>query len=223
MEAGPYDLVIFDNDGVLVDSERLAVRIDVEVLGEMGWVLTEEEVIERFVGRPHAHMTEQLALYLGRELPADWGEVFSKRYFSVFEAELTTVPGVVEAVDAIAAMVPAICVASSSSHRHLRFALGLTGLYERFEGRIFSARDVAQGKPAPDVFLHAAASMGVAPSRCAVVEDSVPGVTAGLAAGMSVYAFCGGVTPGSVLGAVDERVICFDDMADLPALLLKTA
>ena len=223
MEAGPYDLAIFDCDGVLVDSERLAVRVDVEVLGEMGWVLSEEEVVARFVGRPHAHMAEQLALYLGRELPAGWEETFGHRYISVFEAELTPVPGVVEAVDAIAAAVSATCVASSSSHRHLRFALGLTGLYERFEGRIFSAHDVAQGKPAPDVFLHAASTMGVAPSRCAVVEDSVPGVTAGLAAGMSVYAYCGGVTPGSLLGAVDERVICFDDMADLPTLLLKTA
>jgi HAD superfamily hydrolase (TIGR01509 family) len=222
MEAGPYDLVIFDNDGVLVDSERLAVRVDVEVLGEMGWVLTEEEVVARFVGRPHAHMTEQLALYLGRELPADWGEEFAKRYFSVFEAELAPVPGVVEAVDAIAAAT-ATCVASSSSHRHLRFALSLTGLLERFEGRIFSAHDVARGKPAPDVFLHAASSMGVPPERCAVVEDSAPGVIAGLAAGMSVYAFCGGVTHGSVLGAIDERVICFDDMADLPALLLERA
>lgn len=211
--APPYELVIFDCDGVLVDSERLAVRIDVEVLGEMGWTLTEDEVVERFVGRPHAYMTEQLALHLGRDVPDDWAVLVRQRYIEVYEADLVAVPGIVEALDAIT--LPN-CVASSSSHRHLRHALGLTGLYERFEGRIFSAHDVPHGKPAPDVFLHAAAEMGVEPSRCAVVEDSAAGVQAGIAAGMDVYAFCGGVTPRERL---DHGAKLFDEMAELPALL----
>ena len=110
-----------------------------------------------------------------------------------------------------------VCVASSGTHERMRFTLGLTGLWDRFEGRIFSVEDVAEGKPAPDIFLHAAANMDVTPSRCAVVEDSVSGVVAGLAAGMTVFAFAGGVTDAGQL-AVGDAVV-FGDMRELPALL----
>jgi HAD superfamily hydrolase (TIGR01509 family) len=109
------------------------------------------------------------------------------------------------------------CVASSGSHERIRFTLGLTGLFDRFEGRIFSVDDVSQGKPAPDIFLHAAEKMGTPPDRCAVIEDSISGVTAGLAAGMAVFAFAGGVT-GSAQLSIDNAVI-FEDMRNLPAAL----
>jgi HAD superfamily hydrolase (TIGR01509 family) len=210
----PYELVIFDCDGVLVDSERLAVRIEVEILATMGLLLSESEVIDRFVGRSDEYMRQELSTLLGRELPADWDAEFSHLYRSTFEAELKPVPGIRAALDRITTPT---CVASSGTHHKMQFTLGLTGLYERFEGRIFSATEVARGKPAPDLFLHAARQMDVVPERCAVVEDSAPGVEAALAAGMDVFGYAGGVTPAAKLDR--PGVTVFDDMAELPPLL----
>jgi HAD superfamily hydrolase (TIGR01509 family) len=210
---GP-DLVIFDCDGVLVDSERIAVRIDALVLAELGWPLSEQEVIERFVGRPEAYMVEQIELALGRELAADWDAAYRPLYREAFEAELEPVDGVIEALDGIPAPT---CVASSSSHERLRHTLGLTGLLERFDGRIFSADDVRNGKPAPDLFLHAAATLGADPARCAVVEDSRYGVEAARAAGMRAFGYAGGLTAADRLAGPATTV--FDDMRELPALL----
>jgi HAD superfamily hydrolase (TIGR01509 family) len=212
--AGPLELVVFDCDGVLVDSEKIAVRIDVLMLADLGWPLTQDEVVERFVGRSFADMGADIAAHLGHPLPADWDAPYRQLYRDAFDAELTAVDGVVEALDALTAPV---CVASSTSHRGLRHTLGLTGLYDRFAGRIFSAADVARGKPAPDLFLHAARSLGVDPARCAVVEDSPYGVAAARAAGMRAYGYCGGLTPAHRLEGPGTTV--FDDMRKLPALL----
>jgi HAD superfamily hydrolase (TIGR01509 family) len=209
-----FDLVIFDCDGVLVDSERIAVRVDVEVLGRMGWTLTEAEVIERFVGRSEADMVADIAAQLGRRLEPGWDEQFVPLYRDALAAELEPVDGIVEALDAIATPT---CVASSSSHERLRFTLGLTGLLDRFDGRIFSATEVANGKPAPDLFLHAAAMLGVAPQRCAVVEDSRYGVEAARAAGMRAFGYAGGLTTADRLAGPATTV--FHDMRELPALL----
>jgi HAD superfamily hydrolase (TIGR01509 family) len=208
----PFDLVIFDCDGVLVDSERLAIRTEVEILTGLGWPLTEADIVERFVGRSAAHMQGEIERHLGRSI--DWEAEFEVHYRSEFERELAPVPGVVAALDHIA--IPN-CVASSGSHERMRFTLGLTGLFARFEGRIFSVDDVARGKPAPDIFLYAAAQMGTPPDRCAVIEDSISGVTAGLAAGMTVFAFAGGVTGSAQLST--DGAIVFEDMRDLPGLL----
>ena len=209
-----FDLVIFDCDGVLVDSERLAVRTEAEILSGLGWPLTESDIVERFVGRSAGHMHREIERHLGRDI--DWESEFEPRYREVFERELAAVPGVIEALEEITTPV---CVASSGSHVKMQFTLGRTGLLDRFEGRIFSADDVANGKPAPDVFLLAAERMGAKPERCAVVEDSVSGVTAGLAAGMAVFAFAGGVTRAELL-AIGDAVV-FEDMRDLPAFLLR--
>lgn len=209
-----FDLVIFDCDGVLVDSERLAIRTEAEILFGLGWPLSESEIVERFVGRSAAYMHEQIERHLGRSL--DWEIEFERRYQEVFERELVAVSGVVEALDRIP--VPT-CVASSGSHQKMEFTLGITGLFERFRGRIFSADEVEHGKPSPDVFLLAARKMGVSPMRCAVIEDSISGVTAGLAAQMAVFAFAGGVTNETQL-ALDGAVV-FDDMAVLPRLLTE--
>jgi HAD superfamily hydrolase (TIGR01509 family) len=196
----PYDLVVFDCDGVLVDSERLAVRIEAQALTALGWAIEEHEVIERFVGRSHADMTRDIVSYLGRELPDNWDAELDVLYRATFEAELEPVPGIAAALSHITTPT---CVASSSGHDHLRFALGHTGLLDHFDGRIFSASEVERGKPAPDLFLHAARRMGADPARCAVVEDSAPGVAAAVAAGMDAYAFAGGVTPAAKLGFAD--------------------
>ena len=212
--AAPLELVIFDCDGVLVDSERLAVRIDVRVLGELGWVLTEQEVIERFMGRSHEYMVAEIEAYLGRKLASDWEDPFQPLYREAFAAELAPVAGVVEALDRITLRT---CVASSGSHDKMRYTLGLTGLYDRFAGRIFSASEVPRGKPAPDLFLHAAKRMGVDPAACAVVEDSRFGVEAARAAGMLALGYAGGLTPAETLRG--PGTIVFSDMRDLPRLL----
>jgi HAD superfamily hydrolase (TIGR01509 family) len=209
---GQFDLVIFDCDGVLVDSERLAVRTEAEILGRLGWPLTEAEIIERFVGRSATFMQSEIEAHLGR--PLDWETEFEIRYGDVFARELLPVAGIEEALARIATPT---CVASSGSHEKMRFTLGMTGLLSRFAGRIFSVDEVENGKPAPDIFLHAARIMRVPAERCAVVEDSVSGVTAGLAAGMAVFAFAGGVTDAARLAIGSATV--FADMRTLPALL----
>jgi HAD superfamily hydrolase (TIGR01509 family) len=221
-DARPYDqwptpeLVIFDCDGVLVDSEKLAVKVDAFVLAAVGWPLSEAEIVERFVGRSYRDMTAAIEEHLGRPLPPGWDAPFRHLYRETFDADLTEVDGVTEALDALT--LPS-CVASSSSHEGLRHTLGLTGLYERFEGRIFSATEVEHGKPAPDLFLHAARTLDVEPARCVVVEDSRYGVTAARAAGMRAYGYCGGLTPAAWLEGPNTTV--FNDMRNLPALLTR--
>jgi len=210
----PLELVIFDCDGVLVDSERLAVRIDVRVLGELGWIMTEQEVVERFMGRTHEYMVSEIEAFLGRPLAPDWEDPFHQLYRDAFAAELQPVEGVVDALDRIT--LPT-CVASSGTHEKIRFTLGLTNLYDRFAGRIFSASEVARGKPAPDLFLHAAKRMGVDPAACAVVEDSRYGVEAARAAGMLALGFAGGLTAAEHLQG--PGTIVFTEMRELPSLL----
>jgi HAD superfamily hydrolase (TIGR01509 family) len=210
----PVELVIFDCDGVLIDSERLTIKADVAMLHELGWPLSEAEVIERFVGRSDRETAAAIEAHLGRKLPNGWEEQAKRRYRSVFAAELVPVPGVVGALEAIS--LPT-CIASSGSHEHLRYTLGLTGLYERFAGRIFSAEEVAAGKPAPDLFLHAAERMATAPTECVVVEDSRAGVQGARAAGMRVLAYAGGLTPAELLNGPDT--IVFEDMRELPRLI----
>jgi HAD superfamily hydrolase (TIGR01509 family) len=212
--AARVELVILDCDGVLIDSERLAVKVDVQVLRELGWPLSEAEVIERFVGRSDRDTQAAIEAHLGHPLPAGWDQRFKPLYEEAFEAALAPVEGVLGALDRIA--VPT-CVASSGTHEYLRYTLGLTGLYDRFAGRIFSAEDVANGKPAPDLFLRAAEQMGAKPQACVVVEDSRSGVEAARAAEMRTLAFAGGLTPAELLEGPDT--IVFENMRDLPRLL----
>jgi HAD superfamily hydrolase (TIGR01509 family) len=209
---GDIGLVMFDCDGVLVDSERLTVRTEAEILSGLGWQLSESEIIERFVGRSARYMQGEIERHLGRTV--DWNLEFEVRYREGFERELVAVEGVIDALDRID--LP-ICVASSGSHTKIRFSLGLVGILDRFGDRIFSVDDVERGKPAPDIFLYAADQMGFEPSRCAVVEDSVSGVTAALAADMRVFAFAGGVTSESKLSLDGASVFCH--MRELPGLI----
>jgi HAD superfamily hydrolase (TIGR01509 family) len=196
---------------VLVDSERLAVEAESELLTELGWPLTPEEVADLFLGRTDEYMRGVIEERLP-DLPADWEQRFEKRYLEA-HARLQPVDGVVEALDRIPLQT---CVASSGTHEKMRRTLGATGLFERFEGRIFSATEVEHGKPAPDLFLHAAKQMGVEPAACAVVEDSPFGVEAAHAAGMQVFAYAGGVMTATRLRDAD---VVFDEMRALPGLI----
>jgi HAD superfamily hydrolase (TIGR01509 family) len=210
-----FDLVVFDCDGVLVDSEILSVEVDKRILAaEFGWHLTTEEIVDRFLGTSSATFTAHVEEHVGHRLPDDWHAKYAPWFHEAFESSLESVAGIEAALDAISA---ATCVASSGSHEKIRKTLGLTGLLPRFDGRIFSATEVAHGKPAPDIFLLAAERMGVAPDRCVVIEDSKYGVRAALAAGMHAFGYAGGLTPAEWLEA--EGATVFTSMADLPALL----
>ena len=208
------ELVIFDCDGVLVDSERLSVRVDRVFLERLGWPMEEEEIVERWVGRSDADMRAEIEAHIGHTIPADVDEEFDRLYRETFASELAPVDGIREALDRIST---ARCVASSGDHEKIRRNLTLTGLAAYFGDRIFSATDVARGKPAPDLFLHAAAQLGAEPSRCAVVEDSTFGVEAALAAGMRAFGYAGGVTAADRLAR--PGVVVFTEMRDLPDLL----
>lgn len=210
----PIDLVVFDCDGVLVDSEKLTIEVDRWVLADLGWSLSHDEILHRFVGRSSAHFRAEIEAHLGRLLPDDWEAPYQPWYLDAFAAELTAVAGIETALDEISTMT---CVASSGSHAKIRRTLGQTGLLPRFEGRIFSADDVANGKPAPDLFLHAAERLGVSPDRCVVVEDSRFGVRAAIASGMRVLGYAGGLTPADWLER--EGAIVFTDMRELPELV----
>jgi HAD superfamily hydrolase (TIGR01509 family) len=211
-----FDLIIFDCDGVLVDSERLSIRLDAVLLKRLGWPMSESEIVERFVGRTDASIRAEIEAHLGRDIGPEY-EAFSDEYVRVFAAELRPVDGIVAALDAVVAMGYPVCVASSGDQAKIRRNLATTGLLDRFDGRIFSADDVTRGKPAPDLFLHAAATMGVPPNRCAVVEDSRHGVVAARAAGMWVFGYAGGVTPAAALEG--PTTIVFRDMRDLARLV----
>jgi len=210
----PKTLIIFDCDGVLVDSEVLAIAVDELVLADLGWSMGRDEIIARFVGRSEEHFVTVVEDHLGRSLPTDWADSYQHLYRDSFRQNLRPVAGIVEALDSITFP---ICVASNGSHEKMEFTLGLTGLIPRFEGRIFSASDVARGKPAPDLFLHAADVLGYAPSDCVVVEDSLAGVQAALASNMRVIAYAGGIFPRGLLN--ENGVVIIDDMLELPHAL----
>jgi HAD superfamily hydrolase (TIGR01509 family) len=199
--------VIFDCDGVLVDSEPTSNRVLAEVLTEIGLPTTTEESMAAFMGKSWVSILEILEERLGGPPPADLTAIYRERCDAAL-ANVQPVDGIVEVLDTLD--LPS-CVASSGPHAKMAVTLGATGLLERFEGRIFSAADLehGRGKPAPDLFLHAAREMGFDPATTAVVEDSGPGCEAGRAAGMRVFSYRFDA----------EGATRFDEMRDLPALL----
>lgn len=210
-------LVVFDCDGVLVDSERLAVEIDVRAIAELGWPITRDEVIERHLGRSEADALADIESVIGRPVPADWIQRWGEVYGTVFDTELEAVPGVAQALARLVAEGWLVCVATSGRRERTWRKLRRCGLDGWFtDEQIFTAADVSVGKPAPDLFLLAAAQMGVPPARCVVVEDSHHGVAAALAAGMPCVGFVGAVSrPGQVDGAA---VTLVDELSGLPAV-----
>ena len=217
-DPGPPQLVVLDCDGVLVDSERLAVHVEARVLTELGWPHTADEVVARWMGRTSEFQLTEIEQALGRDAMQEFDARSSAEVHAAFEEELRPVDGVVELLDRLDGAGVATCVASSGTHDRMRRTLGLTGLHDRLAGRIFSATDVGRGKPFPDLFLHAARVMGSPPSGCVVVEDSVYGVRAGVAAGMRVLGYAGGLTSAEALAA--EGAVPFETMADLADALL---
>lgn len=218
-----FDLVIFDCDGVLVDSESLACVVHADALTQYGYPITAEQVHERFLGRSAREARREVETELGRALPDDYTAQLKATIDEVFGAQLQPIPHIAETLDRLSQR---ICVASSGTPTRIRSSLTTTGLLGRFDPHLFSALQVDHGKPAPDLFLFAAAQMGVSPDRCVVIEDSIPGVTAGVAAGMTVFGYHGGshcsAATAEALRAVGAHLV-FDDMRQLPDLMAEGA
>ncbi|MGV9249414.1 HAD family hydrolase [Streptomyces sp. NPDC003710] len=213
-----YDLVIFDNDGVLVDSEPISNRLLAAYLTELGHPTTYEESIRDYMGSAMHRIHDLVRERTGQRLPDDFDDVFHARVFAAFERELKPVPGAMGVLEKLCADGVPYCVASSGSHERIRVGHRTSGLDRWFDGgRIFSSQDVGRGKPAPDLFLYAAERMGVAPERCLVVEDSPLGVQAAVAAGMDVYGFTA-MTPAARLADATQ---IFADMGELADLLVR--
>lgn len=182
-----FDLVIFDCDGVLVDSERITNEVFCAMLNELGLSVTLEDMFERFVGRSMPQCVALITEMRGGEpAPAEFFRALRERAGKALRERVTPVTGIGAVLDALT--IP-YCVASSGEHEKIRLTLGVTGLLPRFEKRIFSVVDVEHPKPAPDVFLHAARTLGADPQRCAVVEDTPTGIRAAVAAGMYAIGF----------------------------------
>jgi len=213
-------LLIFDCDGVLVDSEPIAMEILIQTIAREGLVIAPAEAHARFLGKSLATMCNILAESYGVALSGTALEQMRLRLYDRFRRELKPIPRLGEALDAID--MPR-CVASSSQLERIRLALDVTGLRSRFEPHLFSASMVREGKPAPDLFLHAAAAMGVPPEACIVIEDSPAGVQAAKSAGMRAFAFTGGSHAGAagLAGLLQEAepALIFDDMKRLPDLV----
>jgi HAD superfamily hydrolase (TIGR01509 family) len=213
----PIQLVIFDCDGVLVDSEPITNAVFAQMLAQLGIALTLPDMYERFVGQSTAHCCELIAGMRGRPVPDGFVAEYRARSDAALAAQLQTVAGIEATLDALDCLGAPYCVASNGTHEKMRTTLGVTGLMGRFEGRLFGITDVAHGKPAPDLFLLAAASYGVPPRNCVVIEDTPTGVAAGVAAGMPVYGYCA-LTPKHRLVEAGAQVT-FADMRRLPELL----
>jgi len=215
------DLVIFDCDGVLVDSEVISCRAHAQTLTHHGYPITEEEVLERFLGRSMRQSIREVETELGRRLPDDFHSQVYAEIFRLFAASLQATPHIGAALDQIS--LP-ICVASSGPPEKISTSLNHVGLYDRFAPHIFSAVQVRHGKPAPDLFLFAAERLRAAPARCLVIEDSLAGIEGALAAGMTVLGFHGGshcrAGYGDRLHAAGAAAV-FDDMRELPELVRR--
>jgi HAD superfamily hydrolase (TIGR01509 family) len=216
-----FDLVIFDCDGVLVDSEVVSCRVHADVLTRYGYPITAEEVHRRFLGRTARDAASEIERELGRPLAESYELDRRTTLLAALAETVEAIPFLCDALDAIDAR---ICVASSAAHDKIFTTLTRTRLYQRFAPNIFSGTQVKNGKPAPDLFLLAATQMAALPEQCLVIEDSVPGVTGARAAGMTVLGFHGGshCRPGDdeALRAAGS-VATFDDMRQLPGLIAR--
>ncbi|MFJ9687754.1 HAD family hydrolase [Streptomyces bacillaris] len=211
-----YELVIFDNDGVLVDSEPIANTILAGYLTELGHPTSYEESLRDYMGAAMHRVHDLVQERSGEKLPADFETTYYARTFAAFQEELAAVDGAEGLLGKLVADGVDYCVASSGSHEKIRVGHRKTGLDQWFEEEwIFSSEDVGRGKPAPDLFLHAAERMGVAPERCVVIEDSPLGVEAARAAGMDVYGFTSMMPADRLTGVTGY----FSDMSQLPELL----
>lgn len=209
----PFDLVIFDCDGVLVDSEPIANTVFAEMLNELGLTVTLQDMYRDFMGRSMSTCLQIIESRIGQAPPTEFVLELTRRIEISLSKNLKPVDGITDALERISAP---CCVASSGDHEKMRLTLGLTGLLDRFEGKLFSVTQVAKGKPHPDVFLYAAEKMGAEPSQTAVIEDTEIGVAAGVSAGMTVFGYAG-ISDSARLSAAGA--IVFDNMKLLPEIL----
>ena len=214
------EVVIFDCDGVLVDSEVIALGQMRRALGAAGLPITHDQAIDRFLGLSVDSIIQRAEADLAGALPADFRDDLARDILARFAGELKGIAGVRQAVAGLGCRV---CVASSSPPERIRLALSVAGYSRLFEPHIFSATMAPRGKPHPDLFLHAARQMGSAPEKCLVIEDSAPGVVAAVSAGMDVFGFVGGShffgdAPGERLKEAGASLI-FDDMSQLPQII----
>ena len=212
----PPKLVIFDCDGVLVDSPRLINQASLRLLASYGLQLTLDEVLKYLKGLQNADIRDVVASQWGVSLPENFTDVMEDAEWAAMEEGLLPVEGAETAVRFVTTAGIATCVASNGPLEGIEHRLRLTGLFSFFEGRLFSAYTVPRAKPHPDVFLNAASTMGYQPSECAVIEDSDPGIQAALAAGMRVLAYA---ATSDTTFADSAGVQTFTDMTSLPALL----
>ena len=216
-----FDLVIFDCDGVLVDSEVISCRAHAETLTRHGFPITPDGVLKRFLGVSDREARQIVETELGRALPDTFEAEVKQATLSFYADDLNAIAHV---GDAIAALTLPKCVASSGTPEKIRHGLSCAGLYDQLAPHIFSAVQVKRGKPAPDLFLFAAEQMDARPERCVVIEDSVPGVTGARAAGMTVLGFFGGshctAEHDEMLRAAGAAVT-FADMRELPGLIAR--
>lgn len=184
-----FDLVIFDCDGVLIDSEIISAQMLVDELATLGVRIDLDYVARHFLGRSYPVVMAQIRAEFGLDLPPAFEDAYRARLLEAFRRDLKVMPG---AADVLAAMRCPWCVATSSSPRRAEMSLQVAGLWPLVQGRLFTASEVARGKPAPDLFLHAAARIGADPGRALVIEDTLAGIRAARAAGMAVWRFTGG-------------------------------
>jgi HAD superfamily hydrolase (TIGR01509 family) len=216
-----YDLIIFDCDGVLIDSEWLSNQVEVEALGHLGHSISMEEYLELALGRSNDEVGEKLLHQHGVHLPKGFWQEVKEKQRQVFTRKLTPIAGVKEVIESL--RMPC-CVASGSHTERLTLTLTLTGLFPLLEGRIFGRECAQRGKPAPDIFLYAAQQMSIAPARCLVIEDSIHGIQAAKAAGMEVWGFCGArhITPRIREQLLGSGVRLFEAMQAVQAALSGT-
>lgn len=208
------EAILFDCDGVIADSEGIIARVLAEEITALGWPMTVEEERTAFQGMTGPMLNELLTHRLG-PLPEDWRDRVDTRIRAALATELQAVPGIVAAMRLLRAEGVPMAVASNSGRIGLALKIGRLGVAEFFEGRLFSYQDVAAPKPAPDMYLAAAAACGAPPSRCVVVEDTAMGARAGVAAGCRVLGYVRHVAP----GMAETGAELFRDMAELPALV----
>jgi HAD superfamily hydrolase (TIGR01509 family) len=224
MPSFPFDAVLFDCDGVLVDSELITNRVLAQMLGELGWSISVEDTMRLFIGKLVRDEAARIEANTGVAITEEWLTKFRERRNTALERELVEINGAPAAVRALHEVLDGrIAVASGADRYKVEMQLKKTGMLDYFEGRIFSGHEMPRSKPFPDVYLAAAKGLGVDPKRCAVVEDTVTGATAGVAAGATVF----GYAPASLSHSTPDDLreagvaLVFEDMKQLPALLAQ--